>query len=77
MELSKENLTKGGFEINRENGIQGGNIMVEAVFYNYDTGEEETHCFEDLSEVTEFLLNNNVRLIHYIIYLKQLRYIRL
>ena len=44
--------------------------MVEAVFYNHDTGEEETYYFEDLSEVTEFLLNNNVRLIHYIIHLK-------
>jgi hypothetical protein len=36
--------------------------MIEAVFYNHDTGEEETYYFEDLSEVTEFLSNNNVTL---------------
>ena len=44
--------------------------MVEAIFHNYNTEEEETYHFNDLTEVTEFLLNNNVRLIHYIIYLK-------
>ena len=44
--------------------------MVEAIFHNYNTGEEETYYFEVLSEVTEFLMNNNVRLIHYIIYSK-------
>jgi hypothetical protein len=36
--------------------------MIEAVFYNHDTGEEETYYFEDLSEVIEFLSNNNVTL---------------
>ena len=44
--------------------------MVEAVFYNYNTGEEETYCFEDLSEVTEFLVYNNVKLMYYTIYSK-------
>ena len=44
--------------------------MVETVFYNHDAGEEETYYFEDLSEVTEFSLDNNVRLMYYIIYSK-------
>ena len=44
--------------------------MVEAIIYDYNSGEEKTYYFEGLSEVTEFLLNNNVRLIHYIIHLK-------
>ena len=44
--------------------------MVEAVFCNYNTGEEETYYFEDLSEVTEFLVYNNVKLMYYTIYLK-------
>ena len=44
--------------------------MLEAIFHNYITQEEETYYFENLSEVTEFLLNNNVRLIDYIIYSK-------
>ena len=37
--------------------------MIEAKFYNNDTKEYETYYFGDLSEVTEFLLDNNVTLI--------------
>ena len=37
--------------------------MIEAKFYNYETKEYETYYFEDLSEVTEFLMDNNVTLI--------------
>ena len=44
--------------------------MIEAIFYNCNTGEKETYYFNDLSEVTDFILNNNVSLIYYIIYQK-------
>ena len=37
--------------------------MIEAELYNNDTKEYETHYFEDLSELTDFLIDNNVTLI--------------
>ena len=37
--------------------------MVIANFYNNDTKEYETYYFEDTTEVTDFLLENNVTLI--------------
>ena len=37
--------------------------MVIVKFYNNDTKEYETYYFEDITEVTDFLLENNVTLI--------------
>lgn len=37
--------------------------MIEAELYNNDTKEFETHYFEDLSELTDFLMDNNTTLI--------------
>jgi hypothetical protein len=37
--------------------------MIEAEFYNNDIKEYETYYFEDLSELTDFLMDNNVTLI--------------
>ena len=37
--------------------------MIETELYNTDTKEYETHYFEDLSELTDFLIDNNVTLI--------------
>ena len=37
--------------------------MVVAKFYNNDTKEYETYYFENITELTDFLLENNVTLI--------------
>ena len=37
--------------------------MIIAKFYNNDTKEYEAYYFEDITEVTDFLLENNVTLI--------------
>lgn len=37
--------------------------MVIAKFYNNDTREYETYYFEDITQLTDFLLENNVTLI--------------
>ena len=37
--------------------------MVVAKFYNNDTKEHETYYFEDIAQLTDFLLENNVTLI--------------
>ena len=37
--------------------------MIEAELYNNDTKEYETYYFEDLSKLTDFLMDNNVTLI--------------
>ena len=37
--------------------------MIVAKFYNNDTKEYETYYFKDVTELTDFLLENNVALI--------------
>lgn len=37
--------------------------MIIAKLYNNDTKEYETHYFEDITQLTDFLLENNVTLI--------------
>ena len=37
--------------------------MVIAKFYNNDTKKYETYYFEDITQLTNFLLENNVTLI--------------
>ena len=37
--------------------------MVVAKFYNNDTKEYETYYFEDITQLTDFLLENNIKLI--------------
>ena len=37
--------------------------MIVAKLYNNDTKEYETYYFEDMVELTDFLLENNVTLI--------------
>ena len=37
--------------------------MIATKLYNNDTKEYETHYFEDITQLTDFLLENNVTLI--------------
>ena len=37
--------------------------MIVAKLYNNDTKEYETYYFEDITQLTDFLLENNVTLI--------------
>lgn len=37
--------------------------MIVANFYNNDTKEYGTHYFEEITQLTDFLLENNVTLI--------------
>ena len=37
--------------------------MIAVKFYNNDTKEYETYYFENITELTDFLLENNVTLI--------------
>ena len=37
--------------------------MIVAKFYNNDTKEYETYYFKDVTQLTDFLLENNVTLI--------------
>ena len=37
--------------------------MIVAKFYNNDTKEYKTYYFEDITQLTDFLLENNVTLI--------------
>lgn len=37
--------------------------MIKAIVYNYETHDKETYFFEELSELTDYLLNNNIELI--------------